>query len=223
MSSSTLTSTPTPTTRHTASQSLSASHIATDTLSSTPLLQTGTSIPALPPPSATTTSLLNHLQNLLDFTSTLLALFIASVLTLLFVYWSSIYILSKTSGLKPPEPLWFRSHTPEKKSPPKKEVGFAPHPSDVEFYSKAQEIKRRLARIGSGDPEEKGGEKGTKEGTKDAGLGEKSHEEKGRVSSIAKSTGVSGLASAAGRKAEDVKTEADLQFQRGVADVGGDT
>lgn len=54
------------------------------------------------------------------------------------------------------------------------------------------------------------------------GWGDRSAEGKGRVADVARSTGYEGLGEATGRKVEDIKSEADLEFQRGVADVSGD-
>ncbi|KAB8296721.1 hypothetical protein EYC80_002141 [Monilinia laxa] len=211
--------TPTPTAPHTASQSLTPSHVSADPASPSPsslLLQAATSAP-VPPPSRGTLSILNHLQNLLDVTSTLLALFIASVIAIMLIYWASIHIIQKLTGKEFNEQGGSRDRKPDEASSSaatdksKKEVNFAPHPSDKEFTEKAQEIKKRLSGIQEGGKE-----------SQEAELGNKSAQGKGKVVDIAKSTGYEGLGEATGRKMEDAKSEADLEFQRGVADVSGD-
>ncbi|KAF7922040.1 uncharacterized protein EAE98_008251 [Botrytis deweyae] len=203
----------TPPSQHTASQTLSPSHISAEPSS---LLKIATPI-AIPPPTGTSISLLAQLQEALDFTSTLLGLFFVSLLTLLFIYWSTLYILRKTVGINPRDTspiaqLKNKNNTPSSSTspksptslqtttpfPPKKEVGFAPHPSDPEFPWPT-------------------------DGVQLAGLGPVPDSEKDKVAQIAQATGSEELGEASGRKKEDVLAEADLEFQRGVRDVSGDT
>ncbi|KAJ8069423.1 hypothetical protein OCU04_003077 [Sclerotinia nivalis] len=249
ISISTSTPIPTPTTRHTASQSLSPSHIPADTPSS-PLLQQATSIPGIPPPSPTTISVLTQLQNLLDITSTLLGLFFVSLLTILFIYWSSIYILRKTLGIKSSERIgvWGSSVDDQRKRASsngdkddgnqgtekrKKEVAFKnpPHPSpdseSSKYDKKAQEIKRRLSSVQS-TPSQSQTTQSAQTPSKDleptpiAGLGAKPLSEKETIAKIATSTDYNEMGEATGRNPEDIRADVELEFQRGVADVRGD-
>ncbi|KAF7862581.1 hypothetical protein EAF04_007454 [Stromatinia cepivora] len=238
-STSTSTPIPTPTTRHTASQSLSPSHIPADSPSS-PLIQRATSIPGIEPPSPTTISVLAQLQNLLDITSTLLGLFFVSILTILFIYWSSIYILRKMLGIKSSERIgiWGSSVDDQRKKASsngdekggiekkKKEVGFeiTPDPSpeneSSKYSKKAQEIKRRLSSVQSTPSQTP--KNLPKETTPIAGLGNKPISEKETIAKIAASTDYNEMGEATGRKPEDIRADVDLEFQRGVADVRGD-
>ncbi|KAF7955623.1 hypothetical protein EAE96_004549 [Botrytis aclada] len=260
--SSSTTTPPTPPIRHTASQTLSPSHISAEPSS---LLQIATPV-AVPPPTSTSISLLTQLQEALDFTSTLLGLFFVSLLTLLLIYWSTLYILRKTVGINPRDtsPIAQRKNKNKDKNkpntptspksptnlnpgtlqatPPKKEVGFAPHPSDTEFVlsgQKAQEIKRRLSSIPqsptsptSPSPPPSSTSPYTlfpssqpwpTDGVQLAGLGSVPDSEKDKVEQIARATDPEELGEASGRDKEDVLAEADLEFQRGVRDVRGDT
>ncbi|TGO13120.1 hypothetical protein BTUL_0076g00200 [Botrytis tulipae] len=248
---------PTPPSHHTASQTLSPSHLSTEPSS---LLKIATPI-AIPPPTSTSISLLTQLQDALDFTSTLLGLFLVSLLTLLLIYWSTLYILRKTVGINPRDTspiaqLKNKNNNPNSPTSPKspaslqttsslpqkKEVGFAPHPSDTEFVlagKKAQETKRRLSSIPqspvtppSTTPPRSSSSPYTlfpssqpwpTDGVQLAGLGPLSDSEKDKVEKIAQATDAEELGEASGRKKEDVLTEADLEFQRGVRDASGDT
>ncbi|KAF7953443.1 uncharacterized protein EAE97_000842 [Botrytis byssoidea] len=250
---------PTPPSHHTASQTLSPSHLSAEPSS---LLQIATPI-AIPPPTSTSISLLTQLQDALDFISTLLGLFFVSLLTLLLIYWSTLYILRKTIGISPRDTSPIaqlknknKNNTPNSPSSPKsptslkttsslpqkKEVGFAPHPSDTEFIlagKKAQETKRRLSSIPqspttptSTTPPHSSSSPYTlfpssqpwpTDGVQLAGLGSVSESEKDKVEKIAQATDAEELGEASGRKKEDVLAEADLEFQRGVRDVSGDT
>ncbi|RAL59248.1 hypothetical protein DID88_006963 [Monilinia fructigena] len=216
---------PRPTAPHTASQSLSPSNVSAGSSSPSPLLlQAATSVP-VPSPSGGTLSILNHLQYLLDVTSTLLALFIASVVAIMLIYWASIHIIQKLTGKEFNEQGGFGDRKLDEASPSsltdkskgneddktRREVNFAPHPSDKEFTEKAQDIRKRLSGIQEGG-----------QGSQEAGLGDKSAQGKGKVVDIAKSTGYEGLGEATGRKVDDSKSEAGLEFQRGVTDVRGD-
>ncbi|KAF5877205.1 uncharacterized protein Bfra_001569 [Botrytis fragariae] len=233
--------------RHTASQTLSPSHISAEPSS---LLQIATPI-AIPPPTGTSISLLTQLQEALDFTSTLLGLFFVSLLTLLFIYWSTLYILRKTIGITPRDtspitqlknknnaptspksPSHLQTTTP---LPQKKEVGFAPHPSDPEFVlsgQKAQETKRRLSSIPqsptlptSSPPLSStspytlfpSSQPWPTDGVQLAGLGSVSDSEKDQVAQIAQATNAEELSEMAGKRKEDVLAEAELEleFQRG--------
>ncbi|TGO35250.1 hypothetical protein BHYA_0165g00220 [Botrytis hyacinthi] len=248
---------PTPPSHHTASQTLSPSHISAEPSS---LLQIATPI-AIPPPTSTSISLLTQLQDALDFTSTLLGLFSVSLLTLLLIYWSTLYILRKTIGINPRDTspmaqLKNKNNTPNSPTSPKspislqttsfppqkKEVGFAPHPSDTEFVlagQKAQETKRRLSSIPqsptsptSATPPHSSSSPYTllpssqpwpTDGVQLAGLGSVSDSEKDKIEKIAQATDAEELGEASERKKEDVLADADLEFQRGVRDVSGDT
>ncbi|TGO43667.1 hypothetical protein BOTNAR_1493g00010 [Botryotinia narcissicola] len=249
----------TPPSHHTASQTLSPSHISAEPSS---LLQIATPI-AIPPPTSTSRSLLTQLQDALDFTSTLLGLFFVSLLTLLLTYWSTLYILRKTIGITPRDTSPIaqlknknKNNNPNSSSSPKsptslrtisslpqkKEVGFAPHPSDTEFVlagKKAQETNRRLSSIPqspttpiSTTPPPSLSSPYTLfpssqpwpiDGVQLAGLGSVSEFEKDKVEKIAQATDAEELGEPSGRKKEDVLAEADLEFQRGLRDVSGDT
>ncbi|APA11324.1 predicted protein [Sclerotinia sclerotiorum 1980 UF-70] len=234
ISISTSTPIPTPTIRHTASQSLSPSHIPADT-PSTPIIQKATSIPGIPPPSPTSISVFTQLQNLLDITSTLLGLFFVSLLTILFIYWSSIYILHKTLGIKPSHSNQHKKdkdkdfHETETK---KKEVSFqnpadssSPHP-ESKYDKKAQEIKQRISSVQSSSPSQAQSQLQTstknQESTPIAGLGGKLLSEIETIAKIATSTDFEEMGEATGRDPEDIRADVDLEFQRGVADVRGD-
>ncbi|CCD55521.1 hypothetical protein BcDW1_6224 [Botrytis cinerea BcDW1] len=241
--------TPIPPAHHTASQTLSPSHISADPSS---LLQSATPI-SIPPPTSTSISLLTQLQDALDFTSTLLGLFFVSLLSLLLIYWSTLYILRKTVGITPRDTsplnqLQLQTQTkakpptkpsnpqPQVPLPPKKEVGFAPHPSDAEFVlsgQKAKEIKRRLSAIPQSptsplstsspytlfpDPQP-----WPKDGVNFVDLTSAPESEKEKVEPRAPATDLEGLSETAGKKKENELTETDLEFQRGVRDVSGDT
>ncbi|KAF7909380.1 uncharacterized protein EAF01_003098 [Botrytis porri] len=246
---------PTPPSHHTASQTLSPSHISAEPSS---LLQIATPI-AIPPPIRPSLSLLTQLQEALDFTSTLLGLFFVSLLTLLLIYWSTLYILRKTVDINPRDtsPIAQSKAKNQTKlhpsnnlpsSPQKKEVGFAPHPSDPEFVlsgKTARETKRRLSSIPQSPtsptstsppsrtppPSSSSSSPYTlfptqpwpTDGVQLAGLGSVPESKKDKIEQIAQATEVSELSEAAGRTKEDVVTEADLEFQRGVRDVSGDT
>ncbi|ESZ94282.1 hypothetical protein SBOR_5350 [Sclerotinia borealis F-4128] len=217
LSSSTPISTPTPTTRHTASQSLSPSHVSLNTPSPSPLLQTATSIPSLPPPSATTLSVLQHLQNLLDFTSTLLAIFIATVLTLLFLYWSTIYLLRKTMGIKPNSRIgiWDGvtdtriSNPSSSSSPDPKEKATSPSPSSPQDVR----VDKKSKSVDFAEEQE--------QALPIPGLTSPSKAEQEKISRIAQSSNFEDLSKATGRDVDEIKADVDLELQRGVADVGG--
>ncbi|KAF7900037.1 hypothetical protein EAF00_004373 [Botryotinia globosa] len=194
---------PTPPSHHTASQTLSPSHLSAEPSS---LLQIATPI-AIPPPTSTSTSLLTQLQDALDFTSTLLGLFFVSLLTLLLIYWSTLYILRKTIGINPRDTSPIaqlknknKNNTPNSPGSPKSPISLQPT---------------------SSLPQKK--EPWPTDGIQLAGLGPLSESEKDKVEKIAQATDAEALGEASGRKNEDVLAEADLEFQRGVRDVSGDT
>ncbi|TGO91198.1 hypothetical protein BPOR_0036g00280 [Botrytis porri] len=184
---------PTPPSHHTASQNLSPSHISAEPSS---LLQIATPI-AIPPPIRPSLSLLTQLQEALDFTSTLLGLFFVSLLTLLLIYWSTLYILRKTVDINTSDT------SPIAQSKAKNQTKL--HPSNNLPSS----------------PQKK--EPWPTDGVQLAGLGSVPESKKDKIEQIAQATEVSELSEAAGRTKEDVVTEADLEFQRGVRDVSGDT
>ncbi|TGO47403.1 hypothetical protein BCON_0279g00020 [Botryotinia convoluta] len=197
ISSSSSTISPYPS-HHTASQTLSPSHISADSSS---LLQIATPI-AVPPPTGTSISLLAQLQEALDFTSTLLGLFFVSLLTLLLVYWSTLYILRKTVGINP------RDTSPIAQLKNKNKTPASPKsPGTLQTSSPLPPKK----------------EPWPTDGVHLAGLGSVSESEKAKVEQIAQATDSEELGEASGRKKEDVLAEADLEFQRGVRDVRGDT
>ncbi|TEY54943.1 hypothetical protein BOTCAL_0235g00150 [Botryotinia calthae] len=244
----------TPPAHHIASQTLSPSHISAEPSS---LLQSATPI-AIPPPTSTSISLLTQLQEALDFTSTLLGLFFVSLLTLLLIYWSTLYILRKTTGITPrdtsplnqlqnkdkPQTQTKPPTEPSKPQiqvplPPKKEVGFAPLPSDTEFVlsgKRAKEIKRRLCAIPQSPTSPTSPQSSSspytlfpdsqpwpKDGVNFIDLTSAPKLEREKVEQIAQATDLEGLGETTGKKKDDVLAETDLEFQRGVRDLTGDT
>ncbi|TGO24114.1 hypothetical protein BPAE_0112g00330 [Botrytis paeoniae] len=191
---------PTPPFRHTASQTLSPSHISAEPSS---LLQIATPI-VIPPSTGTSISLLTQLQEALDFTSTLLGLFFVSILTLLFIYWSTLYILRKTVGITPRD----TSPIAQLKKKNKNNTPTSPKsPSHLQTTTPLPPKK----------------EPWPTDGIQLAGLGSVSDSEKAKAEQIAQATDAEELGEASERKKEDVLAEADLEFQRGVRDVRGDT
>ncbi|KAM3066681.1 hypothetical protein ACMFMG_002391 [Clarireedia jacksonii] len=78
-------------------------------------------------PAPRTHTLSDHFQNMLDFTSTLLAAFIACVLAIMLIYWCGIYILRRVLGIRSEERVgvWGRSVRDEReREGERKKVGF---------------------------------------------------------------------------------------------------